>query len=229
MRIIQIIYIFLGIGGIIKYNITGEFLTLNLGSLFLVGGILPFFFSSWISLLFPLLDIPMRCVFYLINEKNIYKSKQHSNAETDLNIKFGNFTLGQNFNEVKEKTKDISKLFFNSGIKKVFDDEQIYNGGKISFMEYSWDIIIGVTNNIIYKIALHKKNEKSKPIFKDIYDYYMQQYGRPDVNINNLSKIKLKLWNTSFGNIILEEKNKEINVFSTLENGIFTKGQKIYA
>ena len=56
MIFIQIIYVIIGIFGILSYLSSGKFLTLNLATMFLIGGILSFIFSTWWWFLAPLFD-----------------------------------------------------------------------------------------------------------------------------------------------------------------------------
>ena len=57
MVFLQIVYVIVGIFGIFSYLSSGKFLTLNLATMFLVGGILSFIFSTWWWLLAPLIDV----------------------------------------------------------------------------------------------------------------------------------------------------------------------------
>lgn len=77
MIIIQIIYVIIGIFGILSYLSSGKFLTLNLATMLIVGGILSFIFSTWWWFLAPLFDVLIirPIVFMKQDKKTIYKWK----------------------------------------------------------------------------------------------------------------------------------------------------------
>ncbi len=73
-----------------------------------------------------------------------------------MNIKVGNYFLGQNINEapdVKEFTPMDYKI---NPIRRVFKNESLWYGAPVVFGNFRWDLVtIGVINNTIYKIGLN--------------------------------------------------------------------------
>jgi len=81
MIILQIGYVIVGILGFLSYMSTGKFLTLNLATMFLVGGILSFLFSTWWWLLAPLIDvIIVRPIAFLRQDKLLEDSNKKDNS-----------------------------------------------------------------------------------------------------------------------------------------------------
>jgi len=82
MIILQIVYVIVGIFGFLSYLSTGKFLTLNLATIFLVGGILSFLFSTWWWLLAPLIDVfIVRPIVFLRQDKLLEDSNKNDNPK----------------------------------------------------------------------------------------------------------------------------------------------------
>ena len=82
MIILQIVYVILGILGLLSYLSTGKFLTLNLATMFLVGGTLSFLFATWWWLSTPVIDVfIVRPIVFLRQSKLLDDSNKKDNPE----------------------------------------------------------------------------------------------------------------------------------------------------
>ena len=74
------IFIFLGISGINKYRITGDFKTLNFAIFLIIAAILSFFLNAWWPLIVVFLtEIIMRSIFYFREDKKLEKKINSKN------------------------------------------------------------------------------------------------------------------------------------------------------
>jgi len=133
-------------------------------------------------------------------------------------MKFGNYYVGQNFYEIENELEDISEQMFSLGFMKAFNDERIFKGKKVTFLDHSWDTVIGITNEKIYKIALQYMSVEGKPIFDSVLKYFIEEFGVPNEH-KHYGYSFFHIWDTEWGNIILERKGEtegeSINIFLT--------------
>lgn len=135
-------------------------------------------------------------------------------------MKFGNSYLGQNFREVENELEDISEQMFSSGFTRAFNDERIFKGKKVTFLEHSWDTVVGVTNDKVYKIALQYKPVKAETegVFASVFEYFEEKFGNHSER-KTYGNSLFDIWDTKWGNIILEQGKEEdqdlINIYLT--------------
>jgi len=143
-------------------------------------------------------------------------------------MKFGNFYIGQNINEIRNNLEDVSEQMFNSVFTKVFADEKIYKGKKIVFLDTEWGVILGVTNNKVYKIALQfTASQQEITPFNKVKAYFENTYGEPN-DVDELEGSCLYTWYTKEGNTILETGKKTWNNSSVaILNIVVTEKQPI--
>lgn len=174
---------------------------------------------------------------------HLLKTYNKESTSNDFVIKYGNYYLTQNINEIKKDLREISKEIFNLGsIKKNFSDEKIYGSKTIIFLDNEWDIMLGVIKDKVYKIALHLASSQvanpiglasfngnhevvkiqENPIFSEIQQYFKSNYGKVN-EVKEVENSNLYIWDTKYGNIILEigkKINKDsyfniLNIFDT--------------
>lgn len=136
-------------------------------------------------------------------------------------MKFGNYYLNQNFHEVENELEDISEQMFSLGfMKKAFNDERIFKGKQVTFLDHSWDTVVGVTNDKVYKIALQYQSVKveAEGVFASVFKYLEGRFGNYSERKTNGNSL-FNIWDTEWGNIILEQKDEGgeelINIFLT--------------
>ena len=80
LHILQVIFIFLGVGGINKYRITGDFKTLNFAIFLIIAAILSFFLNVWWPLIVVFFtEIIVRSIFYFREDKKFNKKTNSKN------------------------------------------------------------------------------------------------------------------------------------------------------
>ena len=143
-------------------------------------------------------------------------------------MRFGNYYLGQNIKEIRNDLEDISEQMFNSGFIKVFADEKIYKGKRIMFLNAEWNVVLGVTNNKVYKIALQLTTPQQETTLSDnVKAYFENIYGKPD-DFKESETSYFYIWDTKEGNTILET-GKKIggDSFIPILNIFVTAGQPV--
>jgi hypothetical protein len=108
----------------------------------------------------------------------------------------------------------------NFGLKRVLEDEKIFNGDSVEFASIPWDTsTIGSTKGKIYKICLELNltgKETAKKILNTVVEFINTEIGRYTKHPLNSDKY---IWDTADGNIILYLISKfdihSVNIFFT--------------
>ena len=119
------------------------------------------------------------------------------------------FRLDQDIQTVSAWKQDMSNLLGFGQFAKMFPDEKLFKTNQVDFLNVAWDCMLGVTNNLIYKIAL---SGNASNIFERAYNYFFKLYGHPTV-----SKRSLYIWETSTANLTLSKHwlFRVVNIIAT--------------
>ncbi len=135
----------------------------------------------------------------------------------------GPYFLTQQIN-IAEGLKEFSVeeylSFELTGIKRILEDERIFNGSNVQFAYIPWDsTIIASTRGQIYKISLQfNSSEKilANTVLQTTRDFVNKEIGK--YNVHPLFSKKY-IWDTKEGNIILYEMRSyqvySVNIFFT--------------
>lgn len=107
------------------------------------------------------------------------------------------FRLDQDIQTVSAWKQDMSNLLGFGQFAKMFPDEKLFKTNQVDFLNVAWDCMLGVTNDLIYKIAL---SGKASNIFEIAHTNFLKLYGHPTV-----SKKSLYIWETPTANLTLSK------------------------
>jgi hypothetical protein len=119
----------------------------------------------------------------------------------------GGYRLDQNIHDVIGYKEDMSHVLGVGQFARMFPDEQIFKVNQVNLLGETWDCMLGVTNNKIYKIAL---SEMASNIFDKAYRYFLDLCGQPTT-----SKSRLYIWETPTANLTLS-KHRPFNVVNII-------------
>ncbi|MGD0217411.1 MAG: hypothetical protein ABSC45_07865 [Desulfobaccales bacterium] len=119
------------------------------------------------------------------------------------------FRLDQDIQTVSAWKQDMSNLLGLGQFVKMFPDEKLFKTNQVDFLGETWDCMLGVTNNKIYKIAL---SGKASNINEKAYNYFLDLYGKPSESKKNLC-----IWETSTANLTLSKHwlFRVVNIIAT--------------
>ncbi len=100
---------------------------------------------------------------------------------------------------------------------KTFRGEKIYNGPNVTFLGYSWKVMLGVVERKIYKInpylEIHEKKQANEIATKTLM-YCKSKLGEPAQQQTGFF-----IWDTNDGNVVLQtaetSEGLALNLFST--------------
>ncbi len=125
--------------------------------------------------------------------------------------KIFNYHLRQPIKEAEgltEFTDEEYSEFNSAGIKRTLRNEKFYNSPDINFMGGTWDLVIGSTDDIIYKIsAQNMTNDKSlsDDIFNKILKESVAEMGK---HSEHQMMSKKYIWDSKDGNVLLNQVSK---------------------
>ena len=136
-------------------------------------------------------------------------------------MNFGMYYIGQDFSEIAEGLTEISKDTY-AIMKCIFEDEKIYNAKDITYCDTTWKTVIGVTQNKVYKISLQTPDTPIITVFLglNLWEKVFDKLKNAFSNFSEQKEIgysKLTIWDTSWGNIIL---NRTFIPYETIESPI---------
>ncbi len=137
--------------------------------------------------------------------------------------KIGNYYLTQDINSaegLKEFSDEEYYMAEQVGMKRMLEDEKMFNGLNPEFASISWEsITIGSTKGKIYKIAL-QLNSTDKKFAKGVLNKVVEFVNKEIGKYNEHPFLSTKyIWDTTEGNIILYRKSR-FNIHSV--NILFT-------
>ncbi len=127
--------------------------------------------------------------------------------------RIGNYYLTQSINiayGLEEFSVEEYRLAEESGMKRIFEDEKIFNGENAEFAGILWEsTIIGSTKGQIYKIALQiistDDNLRAKLILDTVLRNMNREFGRHSKHPSHSDKY---FWDTLDGNILLDMQSR---------------------
>ena len=137
--------------------------------------------------------------------------------------KIGDYSLAQdidNADSLKEFTEEEYYMAEQTGMKRMLEDEKMFNGSQAEFASILWEnTTIVSTKGKIYKICLQLNSEnkkKARETLKTVLDYVNKEVGRYNEHPFLSDKY---IWDTPDGNIILYRMSmfniNSINIFFT--------------
>ncbi len=137
--------------------------------------------------------------------------------------KIGKYFLTQEIDSaqgLEEFSEEEYLMAENFGLKRVLEDEKIFNGDSVEFASIPWDTsTIGSTKGKIYKICLELNltgKETAKKILNTVVEFINTEIGGYTKHPLNSDKY---IWDTAEGNIILYLISKfdihSVNIFFT--------------
>jgi len=135
----------------------------------------------------------------------------------------GKYFLTQDINSaesLKEFTDEEYFMAENAGMKRMLEDEKMFNGDQVEFASIQWETTtIGSTKGKIYKICLQLNSaskRSAKETIKTVLDYINKEIGRYNEHPFLSDKY---IWDTPDGNIILYRMSmfniNSVNIFFT--------------
>lgn len=137
-------------------------------------------------------------------------------------INLGNYYLKQPIDEAKNLVEFTSEEYANfaiAGIPRMLQNEKIYNAPDMNLFDEKWNLIIAVTNSLIYKISVQLfTNDKNlaNSQFQKALDYLTETMGKHN---DHSFLSKRYFWDSEDGNVILDKVNQSgffgVNLFLT--------------
>jgi len=121
---------------------------------------------------------------------------------------------------LKEFSDEEYFMAENFGMKRILEDEKMFNGISVEFASIPWETTtIGSTKGKIYKICL-QLNSTSKKSAKEVLNTMLQFINKEIGRYNEHPFLSDKyIWHTTEGNIILYRTSRfnihSINIFFT--------------
>lgn len=121
---------------------------------------------------------------------------------------------------LKEFSKEEYFTAENFGMKRILEDEKMFNGISVEFASIPWETTtIGSTKGKIYKICL-QLNSTSKKSAKEVLNTVVKFINKEIGRYNEHPFLSDKyIWDTAEGNIILYRMSKfnihSVNIFFT--------------
>jgi hypothetical protein len=116
------------------------------------------------------------------------------NAKEIEPFELAGYRLDQEIQDLKAEMEDLSQLVGVGPFGRNFSDEHIFKTKPVGFLNETWECMLGVTNNRIYRIALSRKYESN--IFENLREYFLTKYGKPSDNQSNKEGIYY-IWDTT--------------------------------
>jgi len=137
--------------------------------------------------------------------------------------KIGSYFLTQEIDSAQGLTEFSEEEYFmaeNFGMKRILEDEKMYNGVSVKFASIPWETTtIGSIKGKIYKICfqLNSTSKKSaKEVLNTVVKFINKEIGRYNEHTFLSDKY---IWDTTEGNIILYRMSKfnihSVNIFFT--------------
>lgn len=144
----------------------------------------------------------------------IYQLESPVCAHGAVMFELGGYRLDQDISDVKGKMEDFSHVFGVGSLVRMFSDEKVFKANQVNFLGETWDCMLGVTNNKIYKIAL--SGELTSNIFNKANNHFLGLYGKPTESQSN-EESKLNIWDFPSANLVVSQHHpfNVINIIAT--------------
>ena len=125
--------------------------------------------------------------------------------------KISTYSLKQPLDETEnlvEFSEEEYAQFALSGVNRTLRDERFYNAPDIDFLEGTWNLVIGTTDNIIYKVSAQNfvdDKSLSDEIFKKTLKEIEKTMGK---NTEHPFLSRKYIWDDNEGNVLLNQVNK---------------------
>jgi len=152
-------------------------------------------------------------------------------------MELGKFYIGQDFSEVASECREFSPSEYNT-LESTMPKETIYHAQDLNFCGASWNSVIGVVDNKIYKISLQNAVQVElgslfeETLWNKVYEKFNEEIGLY-TNQEKKGSMFLTYWDTKWGNIILSSASYEgenmlemTNVFDIVATGNFAFQKK---
>jgi hypothetical protein len=138
-------------------------------------------------------------------------------------VQIGDYSLGQNICNAPHLT-EISHLEYNA-LPKIFIGEKILRAPDVTFLGYSWNMVLGVINERIYKLSAQfiSDNPRMADVtYTEAIKFCSKQYGTPSSGKDLPSSLRtlyersgwtesevdgVMVWDTPFGNVIVDRRS----------------------
>lgn len=137
--------------------------------------------------------------------------------------KIGNYYLTQEIDSAQGLKEFSDEEYFiaeNFGMKRILEDEKMFNGINVEFASIPWETTtIGSTEGKIYKICLQLNStskKSAKEVLNTVLKFINKEIGRYSEHPFLSDKY---IWDTAEGNILLHRMSKfnihSVNIFFT--------------
>ena len=125
-----------------------------------------------------------------------------------------------------EGLRELSRLEYLT-LPKTFAGEKIYEAPELEFLDFRWNVFIGVHRGRIYKISpqfITKDIGKAQQAFTGPFAHFLSVMGEPAERMGSGV-----IWRTTEGNVILEqERHRDIHLVQFfLTSGLPAQQQSI--
>ena len=138
-------------------------------------------------------------------------------------MQIGDYSLGQYIGK-ESHLIEISQLA-NKAFPKMFQGEKILRAPDVTFLGYSWKMVLGVINHRIYKLSVQFISDNARMAdmtYSEAIKFCSKQYGTPSSGKDLPSSLRtlyersgwteseadrVMVWDTSFGNIIVDRRS----------------------
>ena len=121
--------------------------------------------------------------------------------------KIGDYFLTQEIDSAQDLKEFSDEEYFaaeTAGIKRILEDEKLFNGNSVQFASIPWEFTtIASTKGKIYKICLQlssKSKSTARKVLKTVVQFVNKEIGRYNEHTFLSDKY---IWDTDKGNIIL--------------------------
>jgi predicted nucleic-acid-binding Zn-ribbon protein len=129
-------------------------------------------------------------------------------------FELGGYQLDQDIRDIKSQMQDCSQLFGSGPFERMFSDEKIIKVNQVDFLGETWECILGVTNNKIYKIVLSGIDISN--IFEIANKHFLELYGKPTERQNNIDS-NINIWDLATAYLVISQYQEPnvVNIIAT--------------
>ena len=95
-------------------------------------------------------------------------------------MQIGDYSLGQ-YIDKESHLVEISQLGYK-GLPKMFHGEKLFRAPDVTFLGYSWNMVLGVINHRIYKLSAQFISDNARMAditYSEAINFCSKQYGTP--------------------------------------------------
>ncbi len=116
-------------------------------------------------------------------------------------MQIADYSLGQNISGITGLA-ELSRWEYVF-LRKTFPNEKILRAPDVTFLGYSWNLVLGTVDGYIYKLSaqfISSVHAIAGAVFLESFMYCSDQFGKGSVSKDG----KVVKWDTSFGNVIAD-------------------------